>query len=294
MSDHRRTAAAVIGTLIFAAAACSGTPGGGGAGGMTGTGGADAGLCNSLSLKYADAVTAAVACTPGAPGQCQVLVSPSPTYCPSSHCGDYQIVSDGTVVQSVLQEWLAACEAPPGGCPAVVGCLQPIPAACVPTGPGATAGTCVALGSDAGVGIAPDGGESCNQLAADYVAAVAAAKSCTPGAPNQCATFVMKMPSESAACLPLTLVNDPSGVNAALEKWSTQCQFTGGLLECDPIFTAACVADADGGAAGTGSCVDTQCGPGMAVYSIVDDAGVRGPGLCAPFTDGGPVGGHPG
>jgi hypothetical protein len=297
MSDHKRTIVVVMGTFIFAAAACSGTPGGGGAGGKTGTGGVDGGLCNTLSLKYADAVTAAVACTPGAPGQCQVLVSPSPTACPGSQCADYQIVNDGTAVQSVLQEWLAACEPSPGSC-TDIGCREGIPAACVPTSPGATTGTCAALGSDAGVGIAPDGGQSCTQLAADYVAAVAAAKSCTPGAPKQCASYVVQRLGDSASCLPVTLVNDPSGLNAVLGKWSPQCDLTGGLFECSPTFTATCLADADAdaGAAGTGSCVDVQCGPGMSLHSIVDDAGVEGPAFCAPSADGGTDGGghHPG
>jgi hypothetical protein len=98
--------------------------------------------------------------------------------------------------------------------------------------------------------------------------------------------------SDSASCLPMTLVNDPSGLNVALDKWSPQCDLTGGLFECSPAFTATCVADSDAGAAGTGSCVDVQCGPGMSLHFIVDDAGVAGPPFCAPFADGGTDGGH--
>jgi hypothetical protein len=290
MSDHTRTVAAVLGTFIVAAAACSGTSGGGGTGGMTGTGGVDGGLCHTLSLEYADAVITAVACKPGAPNQCQVVVSPSPTPCPGSECTDYHVVNDGTAVQSLLQQWLAACAPSPVGC-TDIGCREGIPAVCVPTSPGATTGTCVALASDAGVGIAPDGGESCDQLEADYVAAMAAAKSCTPGAPKQCASYVVQALGDGTTCLPMTLVNDPSGVNAVLDKWFPQCRLGGGLIECDPVFTATCVADAD--AAGTGSCVDTQCGPGMSVHYVIDEAGVAGPAFCAPLTDGGTGGDRP-
>jgi hypothetical protein len=80
---------------------------------------------------------------------------------------------------TALRRWRDAC---PPGASSVASCSddpgeQPIapPSTCIPTSPGATTGTCTPCGSDAAAGIAPDGGESCDRLAADHVATVSAA-----------------------------------------------------------------------------------------------------------------------
>ena len=203
---------AIVGSLVLAGLACSGAPIGGrgtggsggdsspcpdstrcgtGAGGDIATGGsagADAGdsaLCSQLTDAYGAAVTAALACTPGAPNQCQALVAIAPTACPGLVCGGQEFVNDATKVETLRGEWLAACE--PGvriGCVAI-SCDPPAPpSTCVRTSPAAATGTCVPYGSDAGTAVVPDGGESCDQLVADYTAAVTAALACTPGAPE--------------------------------------------------------------------------------------------------------------
>jgi hypothetical protein len=97
----------------------------------------------------------------------------------------------------------------------------------------------------------PDGGESCDQLVADYTAAVIAALACTPGAPNQCQSYVSTTAANGPdPCRPMTVVNDPTGVNAALQRWSAQCQVTDAILLiiCDPpTQKASCVPNVDAG-----------------------------------------------
>ena len=61
-------------------------------------------------------------------------------------------------------------------------------------------------------------------------------------------------------CQPMTTVNDPSGVNAALQRWSAQCQIPGPslLILCDPpIQPATCVPNVDAGvvSGSAGTCV---------------------------------------
>jgi hypothetical protein len=279
--------------VAFAAAGCSGAPLGGGTGGGTGAGGkvapcttytgcgtgsggingsggsgagGDSGaLCDQLNAAYASALTAALACTPGAPNQCQAVVGIYPTACPGADCSGLEYVNDGMTVEAAREDWLAACE--PGihsGCSAIACGSPPPPTTCLPTSPGATTGTCVPYGSDAGAAIVPDGGESCDQLVADYEAAVTAALACTPGAASQCQSYVATTAAngpDPSDCQPMTVVNDPTGVNAALQRWSAQC-FTGGpilLIKCDPpTQKASCVPNVDAGAlTSTGTCAVT-------------------------------------
>jgi hypothetical protein len=175
-------------------------------------------------------------------------------------------VNDGATVETVREEWLAACE--PGvhsECIAIACAAPTPPSTCVPASPGAPTGTCVPYGSDAGAAVVPDGGESCDQLVVDYQAAVTAALACTPGAPNQCQSYVTTTVAngpDPSDCRPMTVVNDPSGVNATLQRWSAQC-FTGGpilLIKCDPpTQQASCVPNVDAGAVSgsAGTCVPT-------------------------------------
>jgi hypothetical protein len=278
--------------VAFAAAGCSGAPLGGGSGGSTGAGGkvppcttytgcgtgaggitgsgggaggGDGALCAQSNAAYSSALTAALACTPGAPNQCQAIVATYPTVCPGSDCSNLQYVNDGTTVEAVRGEWLAACE--PGvyiECIAIA-CDPPAPPiSCVPTSPGATTGTCVPYGSDAGAAVVPDGGESCDQLVADYAAAVTAALACTPGAPNQCQAVVSPRPDAcNTGCGAGEYVNDATGVNTARQRWIAQCVGTVGcpLILCPPVLPPSglsCVPNVDAGAlTSTGTCAVT-------------------------------------
>lgn len=285
----------MVGSVALTAVACSGAPiGGRGAGGtggdsspcpdsihcVTGSGGelgaggsgaADAGngaLCTSqLTDAYSAAVTAAHACTPGAPNQCKALAAIAPTAC--LDCGNEEFVNDATEVEVLRAKWLAACE------PTVhVECLETTcnpalpPSVCIPTGgAGPTTGTCTpASALDGGstdggrTDAALDGGESCDQLSADYATAVTAARACTPGAPNQCQSTVSATPSACPpnGCGPQAYVNDASSVNAVQTRWLSQC---GGGVACPkivclpPAVAVACV-PVDGGAGTTiGTCV---------------------------------------
>jgi hypothetical protein len=283
---------AIVGSVVLAGVACSGAPLGGrgtggtgdsspcpgsvgcvtGSGGDLGTGGSggsdagNGGLCSQLTDAYGAAVTAALACTPGAPNQCQALVAIAPAACPAI-CGGQEFVNDATAVETLREEWLAACEPDVHiECVEITCAMPQPPSVCAPTGGGGAAtGICVPYGSDAGAAVVPDGGQSCDQLAADYAAAVTAALACTPGAPNQCQSSVATNAANSpdpSDCSPMTVVNDPTGVNAALQRWSAQC-FTGGpilLVRCDPpTQTASCVPDVDAGAVSgiAGTCVPT-------------------------------------
>jgi hypothetical protein len=274
----------VLALLAVSALACAGTPlgggtggrGGGGSGGsggdvptcidpsachagQGGTGGVDTAVCGQLESAYAIAVTAASACTPGAPNQCQVLVATVPTECPDSACGQQTYVNDNSQIEPLRGQWLQTCD--PGGihsCPNTGPCdPQRPPSVCVSDGPGTTTGTCVPDGSPGG--IAPDGGESCDQLVADYSAAVNAALACTPGAPNQCQALLDSLPTScNNGCGATVAANDATAVNAAWNRWATQCSLALGctLNICTPPpgTVGACVS-VDGGTASGGICV---------------------------------------
>jgi hypothetical protein len=281
-----KTGGVIVALLAISGAACAGAPlgggtGGGGAGGsggsggdvptcisggcqtsQGGTGGIDTALCGQIESTYAIAVTAAYACIPGAPDQCQVLAATVPTECPGSDCGQQTYVNDNSQTEALRGQWLRTCD--PGGihsCPYTGPCDPlPPPAVCVPDGPGATTGTCVPYGgADAGVGVAPDGGESCDQLAADYTAAVNAALDCTVGAPNQCQALVNPMLTGcNSGCGATEAVNDATGVNDAWMRWAAQCAVDVGcpLSICEPPpITATCVPNQLAKLANGGICV---------------------------------------
>jgi hypothetical protein len=230
-----------------------------GAGGDIATGGTGgAALCNQIEAAYTAAVTAALACTPGAVNQCQALVAVSPTSCPGLACGGQAYVNDDTSIESVRGMWLTTCSKEPWhSCPAVA-CDPPAPtSACVPNGPGAATGTCVPAGRNTDGGV-PPGGESCDQIAADYAAAVSAARACTPGAPGQCQAVVNSIPSTCAppGCDGNGYVNDATAVNAVFTRWLQQCATLEAcpLIICAPLtVTCVPVASGDAGAA-TGLC----------------------------------------
>ena len=273
-----KTTGLVVALLGISGLACAGAPLGGGQGtggsappcttytgcgtGAGGTGGADPVLCSQIDSAYASALVAAHSCAPGAPDQCQVLVGTVPTECPNSACGQQTYVNDKiSQIEPVRGQWLRACDMSGiHSCPNTGPCDPPLaPAVCVPDGPGATTGTCLPYGSDAGAGIAPDGGESCDQLAADYTAAVTAALDCTVGAPNQCQALVNPMLSGcNSGCGATRVVNDATAVSAAWMQWAAQCALDLGcpLTICQPPPAAGtCVAVDGGGFATGGVCV---------------------------------------
>jgi len=249
-----KAARAIVIVLAIGGPGCAGAPLGGSTGtggaappcttytgcgtGAGGTGGIDTALCADLESAYAAALTAAYACTPGAPGQCQALVDTIPMECPVECGPNATYVNDNTQLEAVRGQWLRACD--PNGlhsCIEIACTPTLVPSVCVPTTPGATTGTCVPYGSDAGAGIAPDGGESCDELVADYTAAVSAAKACTPGAPNQCEVLLNQLPSAcNSGCTATVAANDATAVNAAWSKWASQCALDFGcpLSICDP------------------------------------------------------------
>ena len=187
--------------------------------------------CLDLDRAYGEAVQAALACTPGAPGQCQRLVALSPTPC--LICGNQGYVNDATQVEAALQGYVATCAANDAGCGMESSCTPPLPrATCLPTSPGASTGTCFSYQFDAGAFDAgapsgPDGGETCEQLAIDYAAVVNAAQACTPGAPNQCQAYAQSTvpydSTEPCGCTPFVSVNDSSVVESSWQKWGSQC-----------------------------------------------------------------------
>ena len=195
-----------------------GSPGGDGG---RGTGGVNVALCDQLQSEYAAALPGALACTPGAPNPCQTLVALTPglEICPT--CGEY--VNDANQVGAVFQRWQSAC-GEIVNCPSV-SCIPPTPHAnCIPTSPGASTGTCVPYGPDAGAKIVPDGGESCAELAADYAAAVSAARACTRGVPGQCAqSFPTTVSPCDGVCPPVVWVSGPTDAELIREKWGHQC-----------------------------------------------------------------------
>lgn len=218
--------------------------------------------CLDLDRAYGEAVQAALACTPGAPGQCQTLVATAPTPC--LMCGYQEYVNDATEVEAALQSYVATCAPKDAGCGLQSSCTPPLPrATCLPTSPGASTGTCFSYhfdagAFDAGAPAGPDGGESCQQLALGYAAAVNAAQACTPGAPNQCQGYAQStVPTDIAPCgyTPYVSVNDSSVVKGPWQRWGIQCALPcAGGLPPPPPPPGVCV-PVDGGSPTGGICI---------------------------------------
>jgi hypothetical protein len=107
--------------------------------------GTDAGeSCDQLAADYQTALTAALACQPGAPNQCQAFAEPMLDPC-NTDCGSNSIsVNDDSGTSATWMRWVGQC-ASNFGCPLIV-CPPvppPPPGTCVPGGDAASAGTCV-------------------------------------------------------------------------------------------------------------------------------------------------------
>ena len=212
-----------LGLLLVAAAAhvwmgagCGGAPLGGSKGtggdappcttyggcntGEGGTAGSNAALCGQIDSAYASALAAAYACTPGAPDQCQALVATVPMECPEFWLRTTGVRERQHAARGGAGELDRACDAEtvPTRAPSTPAIPPQAPAVCVPDGPGAATGSCVA-GAAADGGIGPDGGNGviCAQLAEKYSATLSTAAACTPGAPNQCQAIVANVPELS-------------------------------------------------------------------------------------------------
>jgi len=306
---HHQELVSAAAVLALAGLACSGAPlgggtGGRGAGGSTGFGGdssqctyydgcksglggnvgtggtiVDGGnrvICEQLAEKYSATVSAAAACTPGAPNQCQALVGNVPANCPDALCGNQSYVNDGSSVESVRDNWLSeGCGDPPRLCVSAACDPAPVPSVCVPvpsagtsTGKSSSVGVCVPMSStdggspDAGGTDAapPDGGETCDQLAADYAVAVTAAETCMPGTPNQCQIAVSLVPSACplTGCGPEVYVTDASGVKTVLARWVARCArppIACPQIACQPpVQPVSCLAQSAGDAGTIGVC----------------------------------------
>jgi hypothetical protein len=243
----------------------------------------DAAYCAQLTAEYTTSLNAAAACTPGALHQCETLATNTPTYCPNT-CDSRYVNAYPT--GTVWQDWENACDpGHPGSCGPTARCIPAVPHAnCVPTTPGASTGTCVPYGPDAGAEIVPDGGESCGQLAADYAAAISAAQACTPGAPNQCEVqFPSTLIPCNGACATMAFVNGLADAAQAIsETWSNQCGPSCGSDVCTRFVpsSAVCV-PVDGG---TGTCVPQPYGQGTPCDQLLADyaSAVRAALPCTP------------
>ena len=82
------------------------------------------------------------------------------------------------------------------------------------------------FGGDIGTGGSDAGsGALCSQLTEAYGAAVTAALTCTPGAPNQCQALVGIAPSACpGVCGGQEFVNDATAVETLREKWLAACE----------------------------------------------------------------------
>ena len=144
-------------------------------------------------------------------------------------------------------------------------CSQPLT-----TGNGGTGGS---PGSAPGTG----GGapSSCDALVAQYAAAVAAARTCTPGSPGQCQQVVDENLAVCGSCQ--INVNDASQTAAIEQAWrAAGCadrpdQPPCGMIACQSAVTDVCVAASDG----KGTCSSALDGPKMdASAASTSDAGI--------------------
>jgi hypothetical protein len=245
--------------------------GGTGTGGVGATGGVVVGsggsggsqsLCATLASDYQVAVVAAQACTGGLDAQCQQVIPSSLSACGS--CPTY--VTDPSEPNAIQQAWLAAgCNnanpAPPcfdGQCPTVYSGICVI---VLDTNHGA----CVSTTTPGTGGSSPDGGSPCEGISQKYAAVLPLAKSCTPGATDQCGQLV---PTELAVCSAgcTAYVNDATELNTLRQQWNNAgCSsgpwFGGGG------FTGSQQPD------GTVSCPNVRCQQPLGGGCATSDAG---------------------
>lgn len=163
------------------------------------------------------------------------------------------VSTGGTGVDGGIPCGSAVCGAGEYCCNAGCGICAPIGSACV-------AG-CPVDGGPASVtpidgGPVSDGGSICADLQAQYEAALVAAGSCTPGAPDQCGQLVRSALQSTGACdanCTHIYVNDASGLNTIATLYDQNCADVLICLPitCDPPIQPTCQADGNGG----GHCV---------------------------------------
>jgi hypothetical protein len=139
-------------------------------------------------------------------------------------------------------------------------------------GTAATGGAAGTSGSTGGGGAAgagghpvggQGGGQSCAQLAADYLAALPAARACMPGTAGQCQQLEPVTLDNCADCK--FYVNDPTALTPIIDQWSQQSCGTD-----VPICAIACI------------------GPGTAGTCVATDGAAPG-GICGGVRTGTPL-----
>ncbi len=240
----------------------TGTGSGGKAG--TGAGGSyNASACHTFAVEYDAAMTAARSCTTGATGQCMQAAVSNLSVCGA--CPAF--VTDASKLNAIQQMWQAAnCDRPTEIPPCVSGpCPSAIPDVCIAGGNGQ--GVCSYAGGTGGTtggsggngGSAVDAGapsDVCAGYATKYAMVLAAEKSCTFGAADQCAHPV---PTSLSVCSGgcTTYVNDPTDLKLLQQLWA-QAGCNRAAVACPAI---ACVPAAGGVCnrtdAGGAACMNT-------------------------------------
>ncbi|HXU62134.1 MAG TPA: hypothetical protein VN962_10555 [Polyangia bacterium] len=229
-------------------------------GGVGGTGGRLQAFCSSLEDQYQRALGVAQLCDVGSTASCAQQANSSLRACGS--CPTF--VTDASALKTLQQSYdQAGCEklVPPcydgvcapannNVCVSIDGGSQ---ASCsyVPgtTGAGGSSGT---GGSSGGGGASGDAGVvSCSDLAAQYSAALAVAKSCDASVANACAQKVRASLSPcSTGCV--DYVSDASQLTLIDRRWQAlgcgNTTFACPAIACEQPAGSACLANATGGA----------------------------------------------
>ena len=219
--------------------------------GQGGYGGTDpAYWCNMVAGQYQAAVAAAQSCDVAQSGQCQQMVDSALSSCGS--CPTF--VNDASAPRMLRQSWFdSGCDKLPSA-PCTGGvCLGGANNVCV-VAPGTSHGSCSYAPPDAG---SPDGGPAtCDTLTKQYADALAAARSCTPGAAGQCGYIVAAaLTTCTTGCA--VLVTDMTQALAIRQAWiDAGCASVPAAcpaIACDPLVGGWC-AGSDGG---SGTCAST-------------------------------------
>ncbi|MES1157695.1 MAG: hypothetical protein ABUL67_01220 [Haliangium ochraceum] len=239
--------------------------------GAAGTSGYNSPSCGAFAAEYEAAMTAARACTPGSKSACTEPVSSSLSVCGS--CPAF--VTDASKLNAIQQLWQGAnCDRPTAipPCASIGPCPPGVPDVCI-AGPdgqglcsyaGGTGGTTGgsggrgATGGGSGAGGSPvDGGAAdlCNAYVIKYGIVLAAEKTCTFGASEQCAHAV---PPSLGACTGgcTTYVNDATELDDLRQLWiQAGCNrpaISCPVISCSAATGAACTQTDAGG----GTCAD--------------------------------------
>jgi len=144
----------------------------------------------------------------------------------------------------------AVCGAGDYCCNAGCSICAPIGSACVAGCSGPVDGGPIVTPVDGGP--VSDGGSVCDDLRAEYNAALPGAGDCTPGAPDQCSQMVRTVLGVPLACDPNCMqmyVNDATALTALATAYEQSCPSAATclLIACEPPPQATCQPTGDGG-----------------------------------------------